>query len=238
MPSTRRIRRRRRRPTTRVRRPRVRRSRRALTIRRAPLVQPRSQIVRLKFADYYGVNSAGLAFAVKTFKGNTIYDPQDAVGGGSPTGAAAWSAMYSHYKVLASRCVIRCHTTTPNIPVMFAIQSRVGKGVVTGSRESQQEILEGKDQKSVVLDLYTTSSGGGRISGRVSSAATTYRIMQKEHALDKDLAADTGADPTIKWYWDVIAASADGATTGITGGFLIWITYTVKFYDPKIGMTD
>lgn len=208
---------------------------------------PSTRRVTLRYAieDYGSVSiAAGDNFAVFNFRGNSVFDPEEAVGGHQPRGYDQLTALYSHYKVLSSAINIT-YSNSANLttrPIMGIIAQPASAATLAkrpywgitppelastiGTPPELQEVPRAK----VVQTQWPVTNG----IFTLKSKAKTSTILNTRITDKSDLAAASTTNPAAQWYWSIIFGLYTGAPAGTTnlGGFTGYLEYDVVFSDP------
>jgi len=169
------------------------------------------------------------------FRCNSIYDPDQAVGGHQPLGMDQWEAIYNHYEVTSAKISVvynvRYDQATNNgIAITF------GLGVIsdTGSAKTVDEDMQmDSNYKWDRVGYYLTPTK------TLTAFYDPYKWNNIDSkALPDSLTALMNTNPAEQQFFDVWA-SARNESGGVMAGTpfvfaCVTIEYTVKFSEPKI----
>jgi len=195
---------------------------------------PYSHITRVRFMDYYVMDCGVATYLVSTFRGNSIFDPQAAVGGGSPTYAAQWAAFYTKYKVLSSRIHLDANNEDAAHTIVGVIARAPDVAAVGSAAEAQQLTYETDHGKQLWLPNTATEWK----QTTLDMERTTDQMVGPALRGESGLTALCGANPAIEWDWDVVVFNQDTASAGATVHVTVVIDYTVQYFAPTNVLTD
>jgi len=156
-------------------------------------------------------------------RGNSLYDPEHAVGGHQPMGFDQLIALYNRFRVTASY-----------------IEAKVTANTATTGAEVRCYLLPCRDS-SPANEFYWENEGCVSDICGVSGLAKTA-ILKNYCASTKMIgypldpvssAGDAGADPTDAWYWILQMVDIDSGNSETVYNYDILVKYYVEFFDPK-----
>jgi len=158
-----------------------------------------------------------------TFRGNSVFDPEAAVGGSQPAFFDNWAAMYSKYRVNACK-----------IKVSFIAGNAVPSVATLVPTTEAAPLVGGADANA--LPAYARTKVLGNING--TSIAYMKHFMSTKKILglsgisqNEDVSSVVTTNPNDQWYWQILLSAMDGISS-LTGTFLRFeLTYYVEFYD-------
>lgn len=217
--------------------------------RRKPAIGafPSRKNVVLRYVDDFTLNAGNASTAVRVFKVNSLFDPDDSVGGHQPMYFDQYKLIYSGYKVNYATITFIC---TDNHVVNTATTFNIN-GTTTSNpqyyalneRACRMFILRDKDNNDFTTALNTLIEEGNRNLKWRFAPQTTAGGMQKLRMRcwphkqlqlsynDNDLQAGTGADPTKLCYFICGIDGMPGSNPD-SMNFQIIITYHCTFFNP------
>ncbi len=166
---------------------------------------------------------SGSPTAGNVFVGNSLYDPEFAVGGNQPVGYDQLSALYYRYRVLGSRCRVRFVPSTASTTPFFAClyPTNLSTTLSSPTLASQQPYAK---------DLIVMGQNPTRVTLESKMATNVICGEPPEKVLYDDVySAAFNASPLSPWYWIATLQSTDGITN-IAGNIVVEIWYDAEFY--------
>lgn len=174
---------------------------------------------RLQFSETIALTST-VSATTRIYRGNSIFDPVNAVGGHSCLGHNQLDDLYRKYRVLGCK-----------INVDFSASSGIANVFVlarnTATASATSTALIEKPYTSFGL----LQSGGPAI--RLSRYQSTQQILglsKHEVSVDDSLSANMSANPTLEWFYIIGSQHPDGSTSQTVYG-TVRLTYFVKLFD-------
>lgn len=200
------------------RRYRGKRQKSNMLINRGPSVVPDRYRTKLVYTLKTQANSSNLVQTV--VRGNSVFDPEWAVGGNQPTGFDQLSTLYGRYIVHGCQIKVRA----------VNLGAGVGKIVVfpttATSINNIREAIQAPYSKTRML----APTGSGQSMTYISSYSSTKSIRGITGPLvDDELEALTTANPPKEWYWIVAGSHFDEASI-IDQDWEITVVYYVDFF--------
>lgn len=196
-------------------------------------VMPPSIMTRVVFADQYVCDAGATTVSVTTFRGNSVYDPQYAVGGGTPSLFAQWSAFYRKYKVIAAEIGIEALNSDAARMIVGILARRPDVAAVTTGTGAQQQMLEGPDSVHALMVADTI-----QVSPVCLGMYRTTKEMIPADYASNTLTALINADPATVWYYDVVLINSDSVSEGATATVTVRIQYFVEMFEYASTITD
>lgn len=187
---------------------------------------PKKVNVKLRYTYAYKPTNITTTLDTNVIRGNSIFDPEAAIGGGQPLAADQFSAFYNRYRVNGSSVKLHCvsnDSTVGSAPVVGLYPQ-----VTNTSPADLQEAMQQDGCKYRVLGV-----AGGSSNAIIKAYRSTPRMLgiNKQTARSKDsLSALVSADPDDQWYWRIFFQAAN-ETTDTSGIIWVTVTYYVTFYD-------
>lgn len=188
---------------------------------------PTNRVVKMRYCQQDLLTSTSGALITKLFKANSIFDPDQAVGGHQPLGYDQWSAFYNHYVVIGSKINFEvawsAGTTTP---------VTVGVYLSDDTSLAGTTALELQEQgKSRNLVLAPSLSNPTRSLNLGYSAKKFFNVNDIKDNLDR-LGAEFSSDPGELAYFAIYMESTDeGSTSSVR--VVTTIDYIVIMSEPK-----
>lgn len=183
---------------------------------------PDSEVAKIRYSDQITVT--GTTYAQYTFRGNSVFDPDESGIGHQPMYFDQYAAVYSKYKVTASSCKV----TVANYNATAAVVAVLVPSSEIVTITSYAIAMEQPYAKRTELIPISTRQG---VKSTVKSTMTTQRMLglTKAQLADDDYSASTGSSPISLWYWNI--AFLDDNAVGVH--ILVDLEYSVVFYDRR-----
>lgn len=167
--------------------------------------------------------AAGAANVVY-YRGNSIWDPDVAIGGHSAGGFAQLMALYGRYTVLKARATIHMWNTDTTNPAIVGI---FRSSDVDGPTDVRQ-LIENGDNTWTML----TPAGLDHSYTKLTLDIDIPSYLSVSQPLDdEELSGDSGSDPTKECYWGIFAATPAGGDGNIVR-FVAQFDYMTVFSEP------
>lgn len=178
------------------------------------LIVAERQIVRLRYVETtsYVLGSVASSYAYNTYKLNSAYDFNSALGSTVITGFSEWSNFYSVYRVLSVRFhvdFVNINTTTP-ASVICGIYSSAGTAPFT----SWSNIYELLGNKHCVTEMISMPGGIDRT--RLSQKIDLPQLAgdARKYLADDSYAAAVNANPSVILHGYVFILSPSNTAFG------------------------
>lgn len=188
---------------------------------------PDKLLVKLSYAQVYSLN-IGASSDQLVFRGNSCFDPEEAIGGNQPTGFDQWTDFYTEYRVFACKCKVRIVNLTAatglNVTLMATRQAN-GSGSFLGSLQQP----------------YTKTRFCGQPTGKdvvyLSNYMTTRKIWARPVKTEDNFIGLTGGsgvgtNPENQWYF-VLETGTSDLLSNLVYDVLVQLTYWVEFSARK-----
>lgn len=184
---------------------------------------PQRVLTQLKYCDE-GVVSAGgtIYFKDIVFRGNSIYDPVYATGGGQPMGRDQLATLYNSYKVHGMKIKFTV-TSNSGTPMRF--------GIIPDTHDTNYTaILDAAEQPGARIKALSTYTGG------LSSNTIKHKVLSKSilglKELTDDEEAAMGSNPVNDWFYHcVISTEPYTGTNYIDCAWYVELIYYVECFD-------
>lgn len=184
---------------------------------------PREQIVKLRYVENYTLTPVSIGTVVKqVFRANSVFDPNQGIGGHQPMLFDMWAGLYNHYQVLYS-------TITTDLTPSGSLNYPVYAGAYLS------------DDTVTPTDAYLIKENGKGTQRLLSTQPDTVtrftnRFNMKsfftESVDNGNTSSTVSSTPSEEAFYTIYAQQ-----TGGTGDSLLVltseITYTVRFFEPK-----
>lgn len=187
--------------------------------------------IRMKYIDYFVISStSGAAYYNASYRANDPFDPDAGAGGESAHLFAQYAAEYNRYVVHGSKAVVRITSIASNSQGRFraTLYPNVTQVSITDHAGAQLQPYN----KSVWCDNSTTGEGTKWMKNYMSTAKI-YGETKDNISLQSSYGANTNANPTNLWYWN-INVFTDDELSEPQFNCEIRITHYVEFGYPKI----
>lgn len=177
---------------------------------------------QLKYCDEATISSGSSVYISDIiYRGNSLYDPDYATGGGQPMGRDQLATLYNSYKVTG--CSIKLTVTSnTGTPLRAAI-------IPSTSAVAFTDFLEACEQpgsKKMALSTYT----GGLSSKTIKRKVKTKNILGIQ-MLDDEEEAVMGANPSNEWYYHVLITTQPYTGTNyVDCVYYIELVYNVEAF--------
>lgn len=189
---------------------------------RSPTAFADTTFVKLKYLQIFNlVHSTTLA--ASNMRGNSLFDPDFAVGGHQPRGFDQWAALYDRYCVYG--CSIKVTFTTPAPGICCYIRPFVDGAIVVSTVDAAMELP---------YTQYKISSEGARrtiIAKAYNNTVKQFGITKNQQQ-DDEFSSLTTDNPLKQWFWQLAAQNVDLTTAGTTSAVVELVYYT-KFTRRK-----
>lgn len=183
---------------------------------------------KLVYCERYSIAGAGAGIsAAYAWNGNSLYDPDYTGVGHQPLYRDQYAGLYNKYKVNGCKIEIwySSYSATGDMQVILLPDSAP---LTSGTTISQTLEQKGSTTgKVVALSGYTTAYQKKYCSTRKALGLT------KAEMSDPALSANMGANAARPWYWSILMANMDTAST-VNAQIVVRLTYYVEMYDCGI----
>lgn len=195
-----------------------------------PSGAPDRLFVKLKYCEYLTWNQMSGAVSVAIYRGNSIYDPVVALGGGQPYFFDQWAAIYNNYRVHGCKAKVN--------------SSGNGGGgfnaCMTGITFSNSSTSLGTSAQALYQEQpYTRKSylkmGAAAVGqNAMTSYMSTRKILglSKIQVEDQNFQATVNTDPATQWYIHVWSFTPDSNQLAMNSW--VELTYYVEFCNRAI----
>lgn len=182
---------------------------------------PDRLITNLVYSDNKTLTPGAGSLGFSVFRLNSVFDPDEAVGGGQPTYHDQISTMYKRYRVLGAK-----------ITAHFSYASGITAGIgpaICGIQCSDVNTIPTSDVGGVI-SLPNTGYAMLSPNGDPVKVVATYSQKNTYPGQSMDLTANVGANPLFAWLAKVFAGSL-GSTDTTAIQCVVVIEYCVEYSD-------
>lgn len=154
---------------------------------------PENFVTTLRYSYRYNVTAA--QFYDWKHRGNSIFDPDAAVGGESIMGITALAAMYTRYHVLGSGIKVTVVNNDTDDPVTVTVYPTETTASYTAANGNS--VMSIPNSKTI-----TVANQQGQ--GQIYHYASTRKVFGLKAVNDVGFQAAFGSDPTHIWYWHIV----------------------------------
>jgi hypothetical protein len=142
-------------------------------------------------SDWHETTAGG--FIDWVYRGNSIWDPQFAVGGESAYGEAAMAGIYLYWKVLSSR-----------ITVIYGNEDADTVTIAIVPTALSTSLTDKEDITAMPRCKYALSNAGAAPARVVNSMATAPMLGMQGYDENGLTGVHASGDPTNVWFWHVV----------------------------------
>lgn len=189
-------------------------------------IMPDKLLVKIPYTTGLNLTGTGVA-AVRTFSGNSCFDPDVTGVGSQPFGFDQWSAFYSKYRVYGSSIKVLARANyvaaDPNKMFMLVV-------IPTTYETVDTNYVDITGEPYVKTKVLPNSNAGYPCT--IKSYMSTRKIfgVTRAQSADTDYAALNTASPSIQWYWQVVCDEATSAAINPDCLIYVKIMYYVEFF--------
>lgn len=189
---------------------------------RSPQITPDRYFAKLKFQAHKQFTTNALQ--VYSFRGNSVYDPDVAIGGTQPAGFDQLMSLYYNFRVHGSKIRVEyINGRTGQTPPIALVP--VNSAAIPGYSDIDQ-IGEDPYSKSAIMSV----AGGSKDRYVIKSYMTTKKFFgYKSINQETDFVGSATLNPNIQFYWNIYAASYDVNNVSIE--IRVTVTYFVEFFN-------
>lgn len=204
------------------------------TVRANPTYMPDRYFTKLKYSSFNSVPdsvSPDGYYGTKIYRGNGLFDPDQAIGGQQPMGFDQLVTFYQRYRVYACKIWVRLHSLggTGTTPYYLAVCPFIGT-TPTGFNGWITNITEQPYSRFRTRNQYDSNPS----IKMCMSTAKIYGVNKSNVKNDDLFSSPTGTLPTNQWSYLLsygnLNPAASAATNYITE---VKITYYCEFYERR-----
>jgi len=185
-----------------------------------------AMFVKLKYVDRVPISSVAVSYAPYVFRGNSVFDPDQSLGGHQPLYYDQYAAIYEKYRVIGSSIRLDVINTSGASALYYVCEPNTDVSTYT----SVPQLLEQSRAYSPKIVPIAQ-----RVPSRFTRYATTRGVLglTKAQSMDDDYCSTVGANPTQQWFWNLLFQSMDG-TTVVGAEMMVKIVYYVQFFERNL----
>lgn len=177
---------------------------------------------KLKYVETYSGNTGSAPYQVN-YRGNSLFDPNVAIGGHQPLYFDQYMALYGKYLVLGSSMKL----TVTNGSNTAALQCVLWPNTDVTVLATVSEVLE--QTKASTMRTIPLGQSLAYSTKRYAKTSTVLGLSKVQLG-EEELSGTSSANPANEWFWSILFSSIDGSST-VSVAYCVEITYYVKFYD-------
>ncbi len=189
-----------------------------LTVK-GPLSAPDKLMVKLKYTELFQM--AGVTSQQHVFRGNSCFDPNSSGIGLQPNGFDEWSALYTRYRVHASKIKLML-VNNQAAGVLFSLQP-------SDSPSTSGNLSAASGNPYNVTKILGCAQGMDRTV--INNYITTKAMRGENISQEDDYSAPTTANPARQWFWLMINNGTSGNDVDVS--VFLEITYYTEFFRRK-----
>lgn len=201
------------------------------TVRSNPTFMPDRYFTKLQYSDFTTVTDAlgtGGRWTSRIYRGNGIFDPDQAIGGMQPLAFDQLTAMYRRYRVYASKIHVRVHSLNSSGVAPYYLAVCPYAGTNFSSTGWVNDIVEQPYVRYFTRNQYDANPA----IKHCMSTAKIYGLNKNTVKTDDTFSAAAGSLPASQWSWIVAVGNLNVGASADTSYILeIKMTYYVEFYD-------
>lgn len=193
---------------------------------------PTLRIAKLKYCEQITMNPGIGSWASYLFRANSCFDPNATGTGHQPMGFDQWSALYTHYTVLASKITVRFGYNGAVDQSPMIILCRLQRDATLFNVETLGEIMEtARTSNTSYANYYAT----GALSRPLRRSFNAKRYFNVGDVRDNsELKATTGSNPQEGAFYNIGCRSLATAYDGSVMDVIVTVEYTVSFSEPIV----
>lgn len=193
-----------------------------------PLVVPDQQCVKLCYETRYAIIKSASNTDDIIFRGNSLYDPEYAVGGGQPLGYDQWAAIYNYYSVIGSKIEVRLMPAGDNA----AGQDGLWFVLLPSNSSTSLAPVDANVQPYAKSRLCQSGTNGAGEPKYMSHYMKCSKMLGCRDIMARSKTA-VNADPSTVFYWHLSSGNLKLTTTTWCAYAIIKITYYARFFNRK-----
>jgi len=185
---------------------------------------PLTTWTNLKFHDVYSF--AGATQVVRTFRLNSIFDPDYTGVGGAPSYYTQLSALYERYFVDRAKVSVTFVQLAANDTAMCGITAHPSGEASVASNTACQQVL---GEMNAYPPLFMPPAGSSeRYRAQTVSREFDLAKVEGRELVDSDYSAFFGSDPVRPIMLDVIALNPSGGAGNVSLQVFVTIEFHVR----------
>lgn len=180
-------------------------------------VFPQRVKVKMNYIAVFNMTAEGGVTSLQTFRGNSVYDPDQTGAGVQPSCYDDLSALYGFYTVLGSKIKVTAVNTNSLVPAMVVMYPYIA---ATDATSIEECALMPKARQIII----NNATAGGK--GTMSTYARTDLMYTGIPMADMEFQGASNANPSRQWFWLVKLRSLNGSSTANVTAYMK-VTYYV-----------
>lgn len=199
-----------------------------------PMFMPDRYFTKLKYSQFVNTNDFVTPdgyYGTLIYRGNGLFDPEQAVGGQQPLGFDQLTTFYQRYRVYAAKIWVRLHSlaATGTTPYYLAICPFIGTSP-TAFNGWISTISEQPYSRFVTRNQYDSNPS----IKHCMSTAKIYGVNKTTVKADDLFSSPTGTLPTNQWSYLVSFGNLNASASAATNYILeVKLTYYCEFYERR-----
>lgn len=187
-------------------------------------VCPDVMAVQLKYTS--SGTLSGIAPQSLVFRGNSVFDPDFAVGGQQAYGHDQWSAFYRRYRVIGSAISVEAYVTdSGQVGQIAVIPLNTSSAILSNA-------IGFEYPKATFSKAGLTGNGQISVSNYVKTA-DIRGVPPVGVKIEADYSAAISANPAKEFYWHVVLSELAQSLNSITTDVRVTLTYYVEYFDRE-----
>jgi len=195
-----------------------------ITVRNSSIAPDRYRC-KMKWNRTYS-NPFAVGFQNVQFRGNSVFDPEAALGGQSAMGYTNMIGLYNKWQVLGSKINIDILCTDTANSAVYAL---IPFNVPNVAFVDIDDVLGNPYHRHKMCGVRD-----GQNRARLTNYISTKKITgYKDVRQVDDLFGDASNNPVEQWFWALYAWNSGGALGSNLCFFTVTITYYVEWFDRQ-----
>lgn len=189
-----------------------------------PQVLPDRYYTNFRYTTVEADTTAG-GISEYIYRGNSLYDPDAAVGGTAAMGYDRFIYFYNKFRTDASSIHVTLLNIDADDPVYVSVFPSINSGAECATLHDCIDSLLWPHSKHAIATLQGGEAG-------VGNYGKTKNLVARETP-DRDLCHDVSNNPTLCWYWHVVFFTHNTANA-LNLQFNVAIKYWSECYQPRL----
>jgi len=180
----------------------------------------------MKYVAAYALGAGAGTSVSRTFSQNSVYDPDVTGVGGTVTGFALMTLMYSRFRVIESRIKLTIQVTD-DLCVLAAVSAAPVDG---GSTMPATQVAAFRYAKPGALKILSANGYGPAVV--LQDSIATVKLHGSALYDDPNMYGIGSSDPVDQFYWSVGFSEAAGSAFGVN--VVAEIEYLTEWTLPRV----
>lgn len=203
---------------------------RTQNVNRIPRSLPVSPLARLKYCDTLTLDPDTGSVAEHVFNANSLFDPDNGLGGHQPMGFDEFASFYGKYVVIGAKMKATFSGFYGGADSVPAIVGCRLSDTATGMTDINRLLEQGRSNHKVLN--HSTYSGKSIVINKYFSPKKFFNITDVKDNVSS-IGALISANPTNMAHFIIWAAAHNGTADPPAVQVLVEIEYLVQFSEPK-----